>query len=152
MEIPASKWEPRLVELSVDVPAKPINIAIWDSGVDLSLYEANLWSNEAEAANGKDDDGNGFIDDLHSFGFDHDRYRHRGKSVRAHREHHRLFFCVKPVDRNWPSLECQFQAGRGVSTKSGGAYCEYELAAEPIAFRERTAIPAIVFSGTTFTG
>ena len=74
VEIPASKWEPRLVELSVDVPAKPINIAIWDSGVDLSLYEANLWSNEAEAANGKDDDGNGFIDDLHGFGFDHDRY------------------------------------------------------------------------------
>lgn len=69
-----SKWEPRLVELASDAQAQPVPIAVWDSGVDVSLFENNLWRNEAETANSKDDDGNGFIDDMHGIAFGLDRY------------------------------------------------------------------------------
>lgn len=66
-------WTPRLVTLPTSAPAKPVVIAVWDSGVDTSLYPDNLWTNPKEQANGKDDDGNGFVDDLHgiAFGPDH---------------------------------------------------------------------------------
>lgn len=69
-----SKWEPRLVELASDIQAQPVPIAVWDSGVDVSLFHDQLWRNEAETANGKDDDGNGFIDDVHGIAFSLDRY------------------------------------------------------------------------------
>lgn len=70
---PASKWEPRLAELTSETKAQPINLAVWDSGVDVSIYEKNLWRNSAETINGKDDDGNGFIDDVHGIAFSLER-------------------------------------------------------------------------------
>lgn len=52
---------------------KNVKIAVIDTGVDYSHPDlaANIWVNEAEA-NGKpgvDDDGNGFIDDIHGYDF-----------------------------------------------------------------------------------
>ena len=48
-------------------------IAILDTGVDITHpdLEANIWTNEAEAngADGADDDGNGFADDIHGYDF-----------------------------------------------------------------------------------
>jgi subtilisin family serine protease len=47
-------------------------VAVVDSGVDLSHtdLQANLWVNAKEVAgNGKDDDGNGFIDDVQGWDF-----------------------------------------------------------------------------------
>lgn len=48
-------------------------IAILDTGVDITHpdLEANIWINEAEAngADGADDDGNGFADDIHGYDF-----------------------------------------------------------------------------------
>jgi subtilisin family serine protease len=69
----ADLWTPRLVTLESSASATPVVIGVWDSGVDTSLYTANLWSNAGEKANGKDDDNNGFVDDLHgiAFGQDH---------------------------------------------------------------------------------
>lgn len=69
----ADLWTPRLVSLETSANATPVVVGVWDSGVDTVLYPANLWTNPAETANGKDDDNNGFVDDLHgiSFGPDH---------------------------------------------------------------------------------
>lgn len=66
-------WTPRLVTLPTSAPAKPVVVAVWDSGVDTNLYPGQLWTNPHEQANGKDDDGNGFVDDLHgiAWGKDH---------------------------------------------------------------------------------
>jgi subtilisin family serine protease len=47
-------------------------IGIWDSGVDTSLYPDQLWTNPRQTFDGKDDDGNGFIDDVHGIAFDAD--------------------------------------------------------------------------------
>jgi subtilisin family serine protease len=66
-------WTPRLVTLDAKAKANPVVVGIWDSGVDTAQFPGLLWTNKAEKANGKDDDGNGFVDDLHgaSFGMDH---------------------------------------------------------------------------------
>ncbi|MDP6760862.1 MAG: S8 family serine peptidase, partial [Acidimicrobiales bacterium] len=50
-------------------------VAVIDTGVDLDHpdLEANIWTNSGEiAGNGIDDDGNGYIDDLHGWDFVND--------------------------------------------------------------------------------
>ncbi len=48
-----------------------ITVAVIDSGVDFDHpdLQASRWTNTSEVANGKDDDGNGYIDDLHGWNF-----------------------------------------------------------------------------------
>ena len=50
-------------------------VAVIDSGIDLSHPDlaANLWTNPGETpGNGVDDDGNGFVDDVHGYDFAND--------------------------------------------------------------------------------
>ena len=61
-------WSGREVALG-DEEGAPVVVAIWDTGVDLSLFEGRLWTNPAEHADGRDADGNGFVDDLHGIAF-----------------------------------------------------------------------------------
>jgi subtilisin family serine protease len=51
--------------------AKPIVVAVLDEGMNYSHPDlaANIWKNEQETPNGKDDDGNGYVDDLHCWDF-----------------------------------------------------------------------------------
>lgn len=46
-------------------------VAVLDTGIDPSHPDLapNLWTNRAETLNGKDDDGNGYIDDIHGWNF-----------------------------------------------------------------------------------
>jgi subtilisin family serine protease len=62
-------WTPRLVTLAPTAKATPVVIGIWDSGVDTSLYPDQLWTNPGEVMDGKDNDGNGFVDDVHGIAF-----------------------------------------------------------------------------------
>ena len=53
-------------------PKKKIVVAVIDSGVDFEHEDlkTHLWINRIEIAlNGKDDDGNGYIDDVHGWNF-----------------------------------------------------------------------------------
>jgi subtilisin family serine protease len=53
-------------------PQRTIVVAIIDSGVDTAQEDihANLWTNPREVAgNGRDDDGNGYVDDVHGWDF-----------------------------------------------------------------------------------
>ncbi|MEM9324524.1 MAG: S8 family peptidase [Bacteroidota bacterium] len=53
-------------------PEKTVLVAVIDSGVDIEHedLEGKIWINEDEvAANGIDDDGNGYIDDIHGWNF-----------------------------------------------------------------------------------
>jgi hypothetical protein len=66
-------WAARDVALTRREGLRPVVIGIWDTGVDASLFEGRMWINTAEIPdNGRDDDGNGFVDDVHGIGFDFD--------------------------------------------------------------------------------
>ena len=59
-------------ELVKGKEAKPVIVAVIDGGTDTAHPDLknNLWVNEDEiAGNGKDDDGNGYIDDIHGWSF-----------------------------------------------------------------------------------
>jgi subtilisin family serine protease len=58
-------WGEREVTLQASDALTPVVIGIWDSGTDVSLFPSNLWVNKREMpANGKDDDKNGYVDDV----------------------------------------------------------------------------------------
>lgn len=58
-------WESRKVVLTAEQDCHPVIVAIWDTGVDTEVYADQLFVNHSENINGKDDDGNGYIDDVH---------------------------------------------------------------------------------------
>ena len=64
-EAKANIWAARDVALDAGSKLTPVVVGIWDSGVDVALYPNRLWTNSKEiAGNGKDDDKDGFIDDV----------------------------------------------------------------------------------------
>jgi subtilisin family serine protease len=65
-------WPARDAALDPGQGRAPVVVGIWDSGVDIATYDKAMWTNPREQANGKDDDGNGFVDDLHGIAFDLD--------------------------------------------------------------------------------
>lgn len=58
-------WAARDVTLDAGAKLSPVAVGVWDSGVDVALFPNQLWSNSKEVAgNQKDDDKNGFVDDV----------------------------------------------------------------------------------------
>ena len=58
--------------LAGKAPRRTVLVAIIDNGIDTSHTDlkANLWTNPKEiGGNGKDDDNNGYVDDLHGWNF-----------------------------------------------------------------------------------
>ena len=75
----ADIWVARDVSLDGRTDLTPVTIAIWDSGVDVDVFPGQLFTNPGEIAdNGKDDDGNGYIDDVHGIAYDLERGRVTG--------------------------------------------------------------------------
>jgi len=58
-------WQARNLDLPADAAAQPVTIAIWDSGTDTQLFPGRLFTNAKEKFDGKDTDGNGWVDDVH---------------------------------------------------------------------------------------
>jgi hypothetical protein len=63
-------WSKRLAALQPNQVKQPVTIGIWDSGFDPKVFAGSLWKNDRESMNGKDDDGNGFVDDVNGIAFD----------------------------------------------------------------------------------
>jgi subtilisin family serine protease len=64
-------WAERTVTLTDGDHLTPTVIAIWDGGVDPSVFPGRMWINTKEIPNnGRDDDGNGYIDDVYGIGWD----------------------------------------------------------------------------------
>ncbi len=64
-EVKKDIWGDRQVTLEKGAALTPVVIGIWDSGVDVALFPSQLWVNQKEVpGNGKDDDKNGFVDDV----------------------------------------------------------------------------------------
>lgn len=72
------RWTERLVSLEGQSELSPVVIGVWDSGTDPSVFGDRMWLNAKETENGLDDDGNGFVDDVHGIAFDTDWGRFTG--------------------------------------------------------------------------
>lgn len=63
-------WAARTIELAESDKLAPVVTGIWDVGVDPSVFPGKMWVNKKETPdNGKDDDGNGYIDDVYGIGW-----------------------------------------------------------------------------------
>lgn len=65
-------WSPRQVSFEGRDGLTPVTVGVWDTGTDTVLFEDRLWTNPNEIINGRDDDGNGFIDDVNGIAFSPD--------------------------------------------------------------------------------
>jgi subtilisin family serine protease len=63
-------WQARDWTLSSGDKAQPVVAAVWDSGVDTAIFKDQQFTNPKEQVNGKDDDGDGYIDDVHGIAYD----------------------------------------------------------------------------------
>ncbi len=64
-------WADRAVTLDpARDPLTPVMIAVWDAGVDVPVFGDRVFVNPGERPDGQDNDGNGFIDDVHGIAFD----------------------------------------------------------------------------------
>ncbi len=64
-------WAARNFDLPGSPQLHPVNVAIWDSGVDMAVFPAALrWTNPADPADGVDNDHNGYTDDTHGIAYD----------------------------------------------------------------------------------
>jgi subtilisin family serine protease len=63
-------WSARTVTLTEADSLTTAVTAIWDGGVDPSVFSGKMWVNKKEIPdNGKDDDGNGYVDDVYGIGW-----------------------------------------------------------------------------------
>ena len=59
-------WAARDVALDGRGDLNPVVVGIWDTGIDVALFNGRLFVNQGEVPdNGVDEDGNGFVDDVH---------------------------------------------------------------------------------------
>jgi subtilisin family serine protease len=97
-------------------PKKTVVVAIIDSGVDIAHEDLddNVWVNQREiAGNGKDDDNNGYVDDVHGWNF-------IGGSDGRHVDHD-----TYEVTRLYAGLRGRYEGARA-DTLSASARAEYD--------------------------
>jgi len=62
-------WKDREFNFSKKEKCSKVRVAIWDSGIDLKLFENQLFENQLEIVDGLDNDGNNFVDDRHGIAY-----------------------------------------------------------------------------------
>ncbi|MCP5104724.1 MAG: S8 family serine peptidase, partial [bacterium] len=67
--VKADIWEKRSVDLTGAKNLTPVVVSVWDTGVDTGVFPKHLFTNPNEKIDGKDNDGNGFVDDVHGIAY-----------------------------------------------------------------------------------
>lgn len=83
--IPGMSVDKAYKEIIKNKSGKTVIVAVVDSGMDLEHEDLRdvLWTNKGERPNnGKDDDGNGYIDDIHGYNFLGEAYNEQLEYVR----------------------------------------------------------------------
>jgi subtilisin family serine protease len=63
-------WPERESPAAAFASAAPVTVAVWDTGLDYTLFAGQLAIDPAEPLDGRDNDGNGVVDDVHGPTFD----------------------------------------------------------------------------------
>jgi len=71
-------WADRDISFSGQEKIKSVLIGIWDTGVDSAVYGSLMFQNKKEKSDGKDNDRNGYIDDMNGIAYTLDNYRTTG--------------------------------------------------------------------------
>lgn len=71
---PVDIWPAREPSTAQLRGAAPIIVAVWDSGLDSTLFPGQMAIDPAEPLDGRDNDGNGVVDDVHGPTYDHRLY------------------------------------------------------------------------------
>jgi len=71
-------WAERSVTLSADPKLTPVLLGVWDSGTDVAIFKDRVFVNPKETLDGKDTDGNGWVDDIHGVAYDYHAQRASG--------------------------------------------------------------------------
>ena len=71
-------WSERDFSFIARKGLKPVVIGIWDTGVDSAVYGSLMFQNKKEKRDGKDNDGNGHIDDIYGLAYTLDNLRTKG--------------------------------------------------------------------------
>lgn len=71
-------WADRDIHFDESNNLSEVLIAIWDSGVDSAIFKDQMFVNKHEVYDGKDNDNNGFIDDVHGIAYDLDANKTNG--------------------------------------------------------------------------
>ncbi|AWX44473.1 Halolysin [Flagellimonas maritima] len=83
--IPGMSVDKAYTEIIKNKSGKTVIVAVVDSGMDLEHEDLDdvLWTNKGERPNnGKDDDGNGYVDDIHGYNFLGEAYHEQLEYVR----------------------------------------------------------------------
>ena len=90
--IPGMSVDKAYAEIIKKTKPSPVIVGVVDSGVDIDHEDLQgvIWTNEDEIpGNGKDDDNNGYIDDIHGWNF-------LGDAVEENMEYTRIYKRLKP--------------------------------------------------------
>lgn len=83
--IPGMSVEKAYEEIIKNKKGQKVIVAVLDSGIDLNHEDLDdvLWTNKDERpGNGKDDDNNGYVDDIHGYNFLGDSYNEQLEAAR----------------------------------------------------------------------
>jgi hypothetical protein len=63
-------WPERSVSFDGSEGYETVVLGVWDSGVDTNVFPGECWTNPNETVDGKDNDHNGYVDDVHGIAYD----------------------------------------------------------------------------------
>lgn len=142
-------WKDRNIDLKNEKIKSEVIIAVWDTGVDPIPYENSMWINKKEiAGNNKDDDKNGFVDDVNGIAFDIDNKSTIGPLI----EKRELTYEVKDLQR-WMKGAMDLQ--NGIQSSEGADFQKKVVALKPeegVPFQEDLSWYSTYAHGTHVAG
>jgi subtilisin family serine protease len=142
-------WKDRNIDLTKEEAKNEVVVAVWDTGVDPLPYKNSMWVNKKEiAGNNKDDDKNGFVDDVNGIAFDIDNKPTTGPLI----EERKLTYEVKDLQR-WMKGAMDLQ--NGIQSSEGVEFQQKVVALKPeegVPFQEDLSWYSTYAHGTHVAG
>ncbi len=147
--IPGMSVERTYEQILPGMSGQQVIVAVIDSGVDITHEDLKnkIWTNPKEiAGNGKDDDNNGYVDDIHGWNFLGDVNAEQLEFVRIIKRYDAQFSgqTLATVPANQKEIFLQYQKAKGEYDEKVATAQRQKTQYEQIAKQLKTSHPAIV--------